>query len=335
MVDYSTVNEDLNNFLVDLYDTGFIIISPIACIIGLILNILCCIVFFSLKEKIFFYLGFKSLGESLFLIIGAISPYITCYNCDLKNTYFRILVTFVTKKFLELVFFLFIAILEVETSLNRYFLIDSHNTKTLTEKKDKIKISVYTIISILIYVPCLFAFEIKRMMPFANEYILVQNEMGKNAIFIYFYSYFGLIINIAAILLLLPLNIITLLKFKKFIKRKSQNANRSINILVNQENNRNRLVLQENAKTESRFTRMIVSISFLFIFSRLCKLSVGLFTIYNDFIALVQYYRILYTILNIFVFIFNNLTFSINFFVFYFFNNTFKNKFHLIFCCKK
>jgi len=338
MVDYSSVNEDLNNFFVGLYDIGFVIVSPIICVIGLLLNILCCIVFFSLKEKIFFYLAIKALAESLFLMIRAISPYISCFNCDLDNTYVRMLITFISKKFLELVIYSLITILEIEISFNRYFLIDSHNTKTLIEKKDKIKILIYTIISILMYIPCLFAYEIKRMIPFANEYILVQNEMGNNPIFMYFNSYFGLIINIAAILLLLPLNIITLLKFKKFIKRKSQNSSRNrsaVNTLVHQENNANRLVLQENAKTESRFTRMIVFISFLFIFSRLCEASVAFFLIYNDFIAFIGYFKLSFGILNIFVFVFNNLAFSINFLIFFFYNNTFRNKFNLIFCCKK
>ena len=143
MVDYSLLNKDLNNFFVGLYDIGFVIISPIICIIGLILNILCCIVFFSLKEKIFFYLGFKALAECLFLMIRAFSPYISCFNCDLDNTYFRMLVIFISKKFLELVIYSLITILEIELSFNRYFLINSHKTKLLIEKKDKIKISIY------------------------------------------------------------------------------------------------------------------------------------------------------------------------------------------------
>jgi hypothetical protein len=341
MVDYSLLDE---NFFVDLYDIGFVIISPIICIIGLILNILCCIVFFSLKEKIFFYLGFKALAECLFLMIGAISPYIICYDCDLNNTYFRMLVILVANKFLKMAVFLVISILEIEIAFNRYNLINSHNTKTLIEKKDKIKILIYLIICILIYVPCFFAYEIKRMMPFAYEYILVQNKMGNNLIFIYFYSCFNLIADILSILILLPLNIIILLKFNKFIKNKSQNTTRSTTInrshlstIMNQDNNRNRTVLlQENTKTETRFTRMIVSISFFFIFSRLCQAAVSIIVIYNELIDYsIKYFKFSYTILNIFGIIFTNLMFSFNFLIFYFFNNTFRKKFDLIFCCKK
>jgi hypothetical protein len=330
MVDYSLLNKDLENFFVGLFDIGFVIVSPIICIIGLILNILCCIVFFNLKEKIFFYLGFKSLAESLFLMIRAISPYLSCFNCDLDNTYVRMLIIFISRKFLELVIYSLITILEIEISFNRYFLVNSHKTKLLIEKKDKIKISVYIVVSILMFIPCLFAYEIKRMMPFAYEYILAQNGMGKNLIYMNFYSFFYLLANIVSILILLPLNIIILLKFKKFIKNKS-----AVNTLVRQENNASRLVLQENAKAESRFTRMIVFISFLFIFSRLCEASVAFFVIYNDFNILNEYFKLFYSILSILVFVFNNLIFSINFLIFYFFNNTFVKKFNEIFCCKK
>ena len=145
-----------------------------------------------------------------------------------------------------------------------------------------------------------------------------------------FYPFFFILANIISIIILLPLNTITLIKFKKFIKNKS-----TVNTLVRQENNANRLVLQENAKTESRFTRMIVSISFLFIFSRLCEASVAFFLIYNDFNISNEYLKLIFSILNIFVFVFINLIFSINFLIFYFFNNTFGKKFDLIFCCKK
>ncbi len=73
-----------------------------------------------------------------------------------------------------------------------------------------------------------FAYEIKRIIPFDNDHVLVPNEIGNNLIFTYFYSYFGLIASITSILVLLPLNVVTLIKFKKFMKNKSQNnANRT------------------------------------------------------------------------------------------------------------
>ncbi len=90
-------------------------------------------------------------------------------------------------------------------------------------------------------------------------------------------------------------------------------------------------MLQGNARTESRFTRMIVFISLLFVFSRLCEASVEVFVIYIQFIELIEYFKLIFSILNIFVFAFNYFIFSINFLIFFFFNNTFGKKFNLIF----
>jgi len=338
MPDYSHLDEDLNKFFVNLYNIGFVILTPIICVLGLTLNIICCITFFKLKEKIFFYLAYKSLAESLYLATGAISPFISCYSCDLEDTYFRMMITLITAKFFKMAVFSFVTILEIEISFNRYSLVNSHSTNTVIEKKDKIKILIYTIVSILLYLPCFFAFEIKRIIPYENEYRLVQNNIGNHPIFMYVYSYLGFIGNILSILVLLPLNVIILIKFKKFIKNKSQNRVRPIAqtlVQARQENVANRLVLQENAKTETRFTRMIVAISFLFIFSRLCEASIAFFILYNQYIKLIDYFKLYFSILNIFVYALNYIIFSCNFFIYYIFNSTFKKKFKFIFCCKK
>jgi hypothetical protein len=51
MSDYDLLSEDLLIFLYYLYNIGFVIVTPALCAIGLILNIICFIVFLSLKEK--------------------------------------------------------------------------------------------------------------------------------------------------------------------------------------------------------------------------------------------------------------------------------------------
>ena len=93
MADYSLLSENFIEFFLKSYNIGFVIVTPTICVIGLILNLLCFIVFLRLKEKIFFYLAIKSLAESLLLVTGAISPYILCMTCNLENTYLRALIT--------------------------------------------------------------------------------------------------------------------------------------------------------------------------------------------------------------------------------------------------
>ncbi len=311
------IDEKFLNFYKNLFNIGYVIVTPSICLIGFILNLICFIVFMRLKEKIFFYLAIKSLAESCLFSLGAIQPYISCLNCNLHNAYERALITLIFTKFANSSIYFLITILEIEIALNRYFLIASYKTKSLAERKDKIKVLIYTIISITIFVPCFLAFDIKRQLPFANEYKLELNDFGKSDLYHYFYTYIGLFRNILSILILLPLNIIIIIKFKKYIKNKSLNA-----AFVTRQN---------NAKIETRFTKMIFLISFLFIYSRLFEIIAPIFDIYNEFFKVIDNYSFYYTIINIFVFLNTYIIFSLNFFVFYFLNNIFCKEFKKIF----
>lgn len=162
MSDYDLLSEDFLIFLYYLYNIGFVIVTPALCAIGLILNIICFIVFLSLKEKIFFYLAIKSFAESLLLAFGAISPYITCTSCNLENNYSRALVNLITQKFSIHVIYLLITILEIDISFNRYFLISSRHTNILIQTRDKIKILFYILTPVIIFLPYFFALNIEK-----------------------------------------------------------------------------------------------------------------------------------------------------------------------------
>lgn len=51
----------------------------------------------------------------------------------------------------------------------------------------------------------IFAFEIKRQLPFANEYNLELNNFDKSDLYHYFYTYIGPVRNILSILILVSL----------------------------------------------------------------------------------------------------------------------------------
>jgi hypothetical protein len=325
MSDYSLLSENFQYFFLYLYRIGFVIVTPTLCVIGLILNILCFIVCLRLKEKIFFYLAFKLLAELIYLICGAISPYILCEDCHLEYTYLRAIITLIISKYIKGVAYTLITLLEIEISFNRYYLINSHSNKTIVETKDRLKIFAYILISLTVFVPYVLGFEIKKeqhevfIFIFNDEYKLDNNKYGQSIYFTYFYTYFGFFENILSILILIPLNIIILIKFKNFIKNKANIASSIIR-------------QQQNAKSETRFTRMIVLISFLFIISRLAEASVLIFSIYNHYVSPIDYLDMYFLILNIFVETSTYLIFSLNFFILYFLNKTFRLKFKQTFC---
>ncbi len=116
MTDYNLLSENFQYFFLYLYKIGFVIVTPTICVIGLILNVLCFIVCLRLKERIFFYFAFKLLAELIYLICGAISPYISCEDCQLENTYLRAIVTLVINKYLKGAIYTLITLLEIEIS---------------------------------------------------------------------------------------------------------------------------------------------------------------------------------------------------------------------------
>lgn len=323
--------ENLLDILNSLDDISIIAI-PIICVIGIILNLICFIVFICLKEKIFFYLAINVITESLFLLIGALASTLLCRKCNIENTYLKAIYNLIINRFFGSVLYSLITILEIQISFNRYFLVSSHNTKTIIELKDKAKIFIYFIICVLIHFPYCFAFEIqKNEMSFVEDtYSLEYNHFGNTNFMFYYSNYILIFENILAVFVLLPLNIIIIVKFKKFIKKKNASSV-SINFLMNNLNNNNNKILQNNCKTETRFTRLIVIISFLYIISRLYESIISIIVIYNHYIQID--YLILY--LNIIMMIANLITYLIlssSYLIFYFLNKTFRLKFKQIFC---
>ena len=326
--------EILLDFINSLDDISIIAI-PIICVIGIILNLICFIVFICLKEKIFFYLAINVITESLFLLIGALASILLCRKCDTENTYLKAIYNLIINRFFASVLYSMITILEIQISFNRYFLVTSHNTKTIIELKDKAKIFIYFIICVLIHLPYCFAFKIqKNEMSFVEDtYSLEYNHFGNTDFMFYYSNYILIFENILAIFVLLPLNIIIIVKFKKFIKKKNASSV-SINVLMNNlnnNNNNNNKILQNNCKTETRFTRLIVITSFLYIMSRLYESIISIILIYNHYIQID--YLILY--LNIIMMISNLITYLIlssSYLIFYFLNKTFRLKFKQIFC---
>jgi len=320
MVDYDFLNENFGTFLNIVYNIGYITLIPIICVLGLIFNIISFIVFWGLKEKIFLYLTAKTFAESLLLIIGAIPLYTSCDDCKFENTYLRIIIILVSHKFLVAVVYSLITILEIEIAFNRYIIIKSRDTNIImVEKKDKLKLFLYSLFSISLALPYLFAHKIERKMMFSSyQYTLNLNDFGKSDFFYYFHTYFVLIIyyviNFVSILIIVPLNIVIIFEFKKFMKKKLENSvTQMIRNISNLSNH------QEEAKNKSRrFTIMIITISFLFVFSRLFEALLFSFNIYNNYIQTVEYFRIYYTISNVLVHASTYIFLSLNIFIFYF-----------------
>ena len=91
-------DEEFIDFLIGLYNIGYLKVIPIICCLDLILNIICFVVFLnpSLKEKIYYYLMIKSLIDILMQSTGIFLPFTA--NSD-EHSYVRTVLSLIIYKY--------------------------------------------------------------------------------------------------------------------------------------------------------------------------------------------------------------------------------------------
>ncbi len=320
-------------FAINLFQYGFTLILPAISLIGFVLNCICFIVFSNrnLKEKIHFYLMIKSFIQTILQAIFVFIPYDSCYDCASFKTFGAMVFSLWINKYLRHSLYLFDSIVEIVITFNRYYIIKSSES-ILVNRNDKIFVFICGIICLIVYIPNLFAYEIVLYEIKGKKLFFLEKKFWP-LILDYFFSYFTVLVNISTILILTPANIAVLIQFKIFMKKK--NKMRITNVIVPTVQQFHPRTKKENA--QSKFTKMILIVSFLFILGRLGEIVPNIFyyvfernelSWYADFI-------IKSSIVNIFVQYNSCIIFSINFFIYYSFNKPFKNYFLKIFFCKK
>ena len=276
----------------------------------------------------------KSFIEMLLMSFGAFIPLIKCLTC--LNKYSCILANQIVFNFLTNIMYLFATLIEIAITLNRYFIIKS-NEKLLTKKKDIILVVLFGIVSTVLFIPTFFTFKIEKYSDNNNqEFRLVETDFGISFFFKTYLQCVNFFENILTIFVLIPLNIIVILEYKKFIRKKriltQHFATTSLVINELQNEKKNKIL-----NSEKKFTKMILIITFLFIYIRLVTTGVEIFVIYNEYVHEIEIFSILYVFLNIFIYYNVYFTFSFNFFIYYYFNKSFRDCFKSIFkrflCC--
>jgi len=315
-------DEKFTNFLFELYNIGYLKVIPIICGFGLILNILSFIIFLnpSLKEKCYFYLMIKSFVDILMQSTGIFLP----FTADLdQHSYVRTLISLIIYKYLRNFFCLFGIIMEIVISLNRYSAIKSKEKMLSITRNGKLGILFLGILSGLIKTPILFAFKIVHLS--TDHFRLVYSGFGKSIET--YLNCINVLENLLSILILLPLNIVVLKAYKKFIAKKSIIKFIIVTHPANSINKQN----NPAKSSQNRFTKMIIIISFVFIWARLCQVIISLFTMYHRYIKKLNDYDDYIVIMHVFVELNIYLVIAINFPLFYFFNKKFRDCFRKTF----
>ena len=335
-------------FLINLYHYGYLIVFPVICVIGFFISLVCLVVLINknFKQKAYFYLKIKTFFETLLLAIGALTPVVSCLECQTyetfissiyslvciiriffnrKNVYFIFLFQ-VIYRYLKTVFFLCATLMEMAVTFDRYYLIQS-TSKILVMRNDKILASIFIFLSLLIVAPVLIAQSIET-----NEnghFRLEETNFGKTKVYSIYLSCITFIQNILTVVVIVPFNVIVLCKYRKFIKKKDITITRIMPVLPQSKNFVN---LSQKMDSQKRFTKMILIVSFLFILSRLGEASLRVIDqIYQIDRSEFSLYSIYFVILSIFVEFNTCVIISLNFFIFHSFNKPFRDSFKLRF----
>lgn len=318
-------------FFIYLYKIGYLFVLPIICVIGFFLNLICWLVLLnpSLREKIYFYFTIKVFLGIFLLAFGALTPYVICMDCATYETYSSMVINLVGYKFMRNSMYLFATLIEIIITFDRYFTLRTR-AKIFVTKKNKLFLAGCGLFSALVYLPTLFAEKITHSRKYKPDgYTLTATKFGEQK---YYYTYLtcvSLISNVLTILILLPFNIMILVKYRKFIKRKN-----IISKIVISPVRKPRLNLTQSNLSQKKFTKMILVISFLFILSRLGEASVRIFNSFHDVVQL-EFFDFYSTVLTIFVEFNTYVIFSSDFFVYYIFNKPFRDCFKRIFLCNR
>ncbi len=303
----------------DAYSIVQVYVSPIICLAGFFLSLFSFIVFLKLsKGRIFFYLMVKSLLEMLLFAFGTLTPYLSCLFCSTANTKHSQWIKLILYVYLKPVLFLFITILEIVISINRYFSI-KNTEKIDTNKNDKIFVISSAIIVSLIFSVFFFGYKIELVtINNLKLFVIATTDFGSKTFFSVYSLFVNFISNLLTIFVLIPLNIILFIQFKKFIERKKRLLNQTDRII-----------------NDTRFTKMILITSFLFIFSRLFEAFIDIVSIYYYLSKNKDYIFYYFLILNLFVLVNTYFIISLNFIIFYYSNKPYRDTFKQIFCRRK
>jgi len=207
--------------------------------------------------------------------------------------------------------------MEIKITINRYFILNS-TEKTAIKKIDKLLVFILGLIAILIFSPALFAYEIVRS---PLGYTLSNSMFGNSKFFFYYWTCACLFTNVLTIFVLIPINVLVIIKYKKFIRKKNRMRFSVSSIAIAQNS------VLKKADEQTKFTRMIIITTTLFCFTRLCEASIDAFNIYKWTAGIIRYYVMYSIILNIFSQFITYLVLSLNFFIFLIFNEKFRDSF--------
>lgn len=155
-----------------------VFILPLVSTIGFLLNLLCVIVYFRLKENelLYKYLFVNSISNSIAMLIDALAPIALCgTHCQISQTYVAQLFYLYGFIYFADVFETFSALIDLIITIDRYFQVEN-KLKSFRKIRYQIVLIVLFLICLLFYLP----FILKKKIIKKTEFVYSRNEYEKS-----------------------------------------------------------------------------------------------------------------------------------------------------------
>lgn len=208
----------LQSLIISFINTiGYIYIVPTVCSLGFILNIICIIVFFRLRQNgnIYKYFLSKTIAEIIVLVIGAFIPYGNCVFCDSYQTLGAQIYKMFFLGFLNQICYTYSGLCEIIITIDRIFILKNKPNSFISYK---IVMTVFWLFSFGIFIPILLANYIKALPN--NKYSYVSTEFGLTINYTIYLAIVIITRNIFFFFSLVISNVLLLIEFKKYLQRK-------------------------------------------------------------------------------------------------------------------
>lgn len=316
-------------------------VIPSICAIGVILNLTCITILIKNKEfnlRMYKLLVFKILIETISLLIGLGFNDAICFkDCFSEysiNYYLRIFVLLL--RIIAGSLFVSATLSEIGLNYERYLML-KRKINTFNKIELKYLFLVYILIGFAIFFPEIFAYKYENVPKHNNNSIFDYSSFGESDLYSYYMVISITTCNFISIVIFTAMNILLIIEYKKFVKRKSAFYFYRITVIPHiifgdDRNYNSSMTIAANPKrSEINFTKMILILNIIFVLIRSLNLiMVVLFR--KDKLNHVQMLNVSTILTRNIGFLTIFISYTINIFILIKFNRDFKN---ILFNCLK
>jgi hypothetical protein len=270
---------------------GYLYIIPIVCVFGVLLNLMCSIVFMNKKlmfessmKKVYRYFLFKTYSDLVLLLVSTLTPIIICQFCSFAGTILPSILNLYVANFTTNISHLTSSLIEILIVLDRLAII-SKSMRFINNIKLKYSIVGIVLFSVFIHSPKLFSLRVAQI---NGRFTILTNSFVNQNVYNWLVLIISFLQHLFTFIILVIINAITFIQFKSFFNNKKallgatkktecrpSQTNKSQEVVLNTKSvhsqNENKTESLKLTSSEKNLGKMILVSSLLYALCRLME----------------------------------------------------------------